>query len=194
MDIFNIFSAFGLSASAGLNAYIPLLTVALLAKFTNLINLQEPWNLMTSWWVIGVLAVLTIVEILADAFPGVNHVNDVIQSFIRPTAGAIVFAATATQVGEVEPVLGLIAGLLVAGGVHAVKALAVRPAINTVSGGLGNVPASIAEQATTTVVSVLSVVIPVVVACILVIVLAIVAIRRIEKNRKAEEDLTPNDG
>ncbi len=194
MDIFNIFSAFGLSASAGLNAYIPLLTVALLAKFTNLINLQEPWNLMTSWWVIGVLAVLTIVEILADAFPGVNHVNDVIQSFIRPTAGAIVFAATATQVGEVEPVLGLIAGLLVAGGVHAVKALAVRPAINTVSGGLGNVPASIAEQATTTVVSVLSVVIPVVVACILIIVLAIVAIRRIEKNRKAEEDLTPNDG
>ena len=62
---------------------------------------------MTSWWVIGVLIVLTIVEILSDMFPGVNHVNDVIQSFIRPTAGAIVFAATATQVGEVKPVLGL---------------------------------------------------------------------------------------
>ena len=119
MDIFNIFTAFGLSASAGLNAYIPLLVVSLLAKFTNLIKLQEPWNLMTSWWVIGVLIVLTIVEILADLFPGVNHVNDVIQSIIRPTAGAVVFAATSSQVGDVNPILGLIVGLLVSGGVHA---------------------------------------------------------------------------
>ena len=37
-----IFSAFGLSASAGLNAYIPLLIVSLTAKFTNLITLDHP--------------------------------------------------------------------------------------------------------------------------------------------------------
>lgn len=184
MDIFNIFSAFGLSASAGLNAYIPLLVVALLAKYTDLIHLQEPWNVMTSWWVIGVLILLTIVEILADAFPGVNHINDVVQSFIRPTAGAIVFAATASQIGEVKPVLALIAGLLVSGGVHAVKALAVRPAVNAATGGLGNVPASIAEQATSTVVSVLSIIIPVVIACILVLVTTIIVTRIIFKKRK----------
>lgn len=187
MDIFNIFTAFGLSASAGLNAYIPLLTVSLLAKFTNLIQLQEPWDLMTSWWVIGVLAVLTVVEILADMFPGVNHVNDVIQSFIRPTAGAVVFAATSSQVGDVEPILGLIAGLLVSGGVHAVKALAVRPAINAATGGLGNVPASIGEQATSTVVSVLSVLIPVIIAVILVIILAIVILWSNSRKRKTAE-------
>jgi hypothetical protein len=188
MDIFNIFSAFGLSASAGLNAYIPLLTVALLAKFTNLINLHEPWDVMTSWWVIGVLIVLTIVEILADMFPGVNHVNDVIQSFIRPTAGAIVFAATATQVGDVKPVLALIAGLLVAGGVHAVKSLAVRPAVNAATGGLGNVPVSMAEQATSSVVSVLSIIIPVVVACILILVTAIIVTRMIFKRSRKVDD------
>ncbi len=184
MDIFNIFSAFGLSASAGLNAYIPLLTVALLARFTNLIKLQEPWDVMTSWWVIGVLIVLTIVEILADMFPGVNHVNDVIQSFIRPTAGAIVFAATASQVGDVKPVLALIAGLLVSGGVHAVKSLAIRPAVNAATGGLGNVPASMAEQATSSVVSVLSVIVPVIVACILVLITAIIVTRMIYKRNK----------
>ena len=174
MDIFNIFTAFGLSASAGLNAYIPLLTVALLAKFTNLIHLQEPWNLMTSWWVIGVLLVLTIVEILADMFPGVNHVNDVVQSFIRPTAGAIVFAAASSQVGDVNPILGLIAGLIVSGGVHAVKSLAVRPVVNATTAGLGNVPVSIGEQATSTVVSILSVLIPVLVAIFLVFVIALI--------------------
>lgn len=189
MDIFNIFSAFGLSASAGLNAYIPLLVVALLAKFTNLINLQEPWSIMTSWWVIGVLIILTIVEILADAFPGVNHINDVIQSFIRPTAGAIVFAATASQIGEVKPALALIAGLLVSGGVHAVKALAVRPAVNAATGGLGNVPVSIAEQATSTVVSVLSILIPVVIACILILLTTIIVTRMLFKKRKTEPEL-----
>ena len=31
-----LFSAFGLSASAGLNAYIPLLIIALMARFTHL--------------------------------------------------------------------------------------------------------------------------------------------------------------
>ena len=187
MDIFNIFTAFGLSASAGLNAYIPLLTVALLSRFTNLINLQEPWNLLSNWWVIGVLAVLTVVEILADMFPGVNHINDIIQSFVRPTAGAIVFAATSSQVGEVEPVLGLIAGLLVSGGVHAVKALAVRPAVNAATGGLGNVPASIGEQATSTIVSVLSVIIPVIIAIILVLILVIILIWANSRKRKSRE-------
>ncbi len=189
MDIFNIFTAFGLSASAGLNAYIPLLVVAVLAKFTNLINLQEPWNLMTSWWVIGVLAVLTIVEILADMFPGVNHVNDVVQSFVRPTAGAIVFAATSSQVGDVNPILGLIAGLLVSGSVHAVKALAVRPAVNVATGGLGNVPASVGEQATSTIVSVLSVIIPVIVAIMLVIVLIIILLWANHRKKKKEAQL-----
>lgn len=192
MDIFNVFSAFGLSASAGLNAYIPLLVVALLAKFTNLIHLQEPWSTMTSWWVIGVLIALTVIEILADAFPGLNHVNDVIQSFVRPTAGAIVFAATSSQVGDVSPVLGLIAGLLVSGGVHAVKALAVRPAINTVSGGLGNVPASLAEQATTTAVSVLSVIIPVIVAVLLVLVLFFI-IWKFSKKKNKDRDTAEDE-
>jgi uncharacterized protein YggT (Ycf19 family) len=188
MDIFNIFTAFGLSASAGLNAYIPLLTVALLAKFTNLIHLQEPWNLMTSWWVIGVLIVLTIIEILADMFPGVNHVNDVIQSFIRPTAGAIVFAAASSQVGEVNPVLGLIAGLLVSGGVHAVKSLAVRPVVNATTAGMGNVPVSIGEQATSTLVSVLSVLIPVIVAIFLVFVIALILMWS-NRRKKRQKDV-----
>ena len=191
MDIFSIFTAFGLSASAGLNAYIPLLVVALMAKFTNLINLQEPWNLMTSWWVIGVLIVLTIVEILADMFPGVNHINDIVQSFIRPTAGAVVFAADASQIGDVNPTLGLIAGLFVSGSVHAVKTLAVRPAINAASGGLGNVPASIGEQASSTFLAVFSIIIPVLVAIILILLLIIIAIwannRKQKKTARSSE-------
>ena len=84
MDLFGIFSAFGLSASAGLNAYIPLLVIALLAKFTDLIKLNEPWNVLTSWWIIGLLVVLSLIEFFADKVPAVNHVNDLIQTLVRP--------------------------------------------------------------------------------------------------------------
>lgn len=106
-----------------------------------------------------------------------NHVNDVVQSLIRPTAGAIVFAASASNLTDVNPVLALIAGLFIAGGVHAVKALAVRPAVTAVTGSLGNVPMSIAEDATSTVVSILAVALPIIAACLMVIIITILISR-----------------
>lgn len=187
MGIINILSALGLSASAGLNAYIPLLTVALLAKFTGLIELSDPWNTLTSWWVIGVLIFLSVIEFLADKIPAVNHINDGIQTFVRPAAGAIVFAATSSNIAHVNPVLGLIAGLLVSGGVHAAKSLVVRPIVTATTGSVGNVPVSIAEDATSTVVSVLSIVLPVVAACLLVLLTTVIVTRLIFKPKKEDD-------
>ncbi len=181
MGIINILSAFGLSASAGLNAYIPLLTVALLAKFTHLVQLSSPWDTLTSWWVIGVLLFLSVIEFLADKIPAVNHANDAIQTFIRPAAGAIVFAATSSNIAHVDPALGLIAGLLVSGGVHVVKSAVIRPAVTATTGSVGNVPVSIAEDATSTVVSLLSVVVPVLAACLMVLITTVIVTRLIFK-------------
>jgi hypothetical protein len=172
MDVLGIFSAFGLSASAGLNAYIPLLVVSLLARFTNLIQLKEPWDALSSWWIIGLLVVLSLIEFFADKFPAVNHVNDVIQSIVRPTAGAIVFAASANVLTEVSPILSLACGLLVAGGVNAVKTFAVRPAVTATTAGAGNVPVSILEDLLSSIVSVLSVVVPVLIVVLLIICVA----------------------
>jgi hypothetical protein len=177
MDLLGIFSAFGLSASAGLNAYIPLLSVALLAKFTNLIQLSKPWDSLTSWWVIGLLMVLSLIEFFADKIPAVNHVNDLIQTVVRPASGAIAFAASAGVFSNVHPVLSLAMGLLIAGGVHTVKSAAVRPAVTAATGGVGNIPVSILEDVISTVVSVLSVVIPVLIACILVMITAWIVYR-----------------
>jgi hypothetical protein len=184
MGIFNIISAFGLSASTGLNAYIPLLVVALLAKYTSLIKLNSPWDAMTSWWVIGVLLFLSLIEFFADKIPAVNHINDVVQTFVRPTAGAIVFAASASNLTHVNPVLALIAGLLVSGGVHAVKSLAVRPLVTATTGGAGNIPVSIAEDATSTAVSVLSIILPVIAACLMVLITTIIVTRLIFRPKK----------
>ena len=165
----DILAAFGLSASAGLNAYIPLLIVSLLARFTDLIELSEPWSAMESWWIIGILLLLSLVEFFADKIPAVNHINDAIQTFIRPAAGAVLFAASANVITDIHPILSLAAGLLVAGSVHAVKAAAVRPAITATTGGAANVPVSILEDVVSTVLSVLSVLLPVLVGIVLLL-------------------------
>ena len=172
MDALGILSAFGLSASAGLNAYIPLLVVALLAKFTTLIKLSEPWDALTSWWIIGLLIVLSLIEFFADKVPAVNHFNDLLQSFVRPAAGAILFAASAHVLTDVTPILSLGAGILVAGGVHAVKSLAIRPVVTATTGGVANVPVSIAEDVISMILSFVSVVVPVLLACILIMITA----------------------
>jgi hypothetical protein len=170
----DIISAFGLSASAGLNAYIPLLVVSLLARFTNLIELSEGWRALESWWIIGLLIALSLVEFFADKIPAVNHINDILQTFIRPTAGAILFAASANVVTEIHPVLSIAAGLLIAGSVHAVKSVVVRPAVTATTAGAGDIPVSVMEDVVATMLSVLSVVIPVLVGIILLIVAGLI--------------------
>lgn len=165
----DIFSAFGLSASAGLNAYIPLLIVALLARFTTLVQLQQPWDALTNPWVIALLFVLVGIEFFTDKIPAVNHLNDLIQTLVRPTAGAILFAANAHSVSDIHPALALCAGLLVAGSVHTVKSAGVRPALTTTTGGMANIPASIAEDVLATLLSILAVVIPVLIAATIIL-------------------------
>ncbi|HMB25355.1 MAG TPA: DUF4126 domain-containing protein [Anaerolineales bacterium] len=169
-----IFTAFGLSASAGLNAYIPLLLVGLLARYTNLIHLNQPWDTLSNAWIILLLCILVIIEMLADKVPAVNHINDVIQTVIRPAAGAVAFAASANVVTDVSPVLALACGLLVAGTVHVAKSAVVRPAVTATTAGVGNVPVSIAEDVASTVVSLLAVVVPVLIGTLLIVALAFI--------------------
>ncbi len=175
-------AAFGLSGSAGLNAYIPLLVVALAARFPvsdPLVKLQAPYDLLGSWWAIGLIAVLLVVEIVADKIPAVDSVNDGIQTFVRPAAGAILFAGSANVITDIHPILSLAAGLLLAGGVHATKATA-RPIVTVSTAGVGNPVVSTLEDIVATVVSLLAVVLPIIAAVLLLgfILFVIITIRR----------------
>ncbi len=164
-----VLAAFGLSASAGLNAYIPLLVIGVVAHYTDLITLNPPWDTIANPWILILLSILLIIEMLADKIPAVNHINDIIQTVIRPAAGAIAFAASAKVITNIHPVLALACGLLVAGGVHLVKAGAVRPIVTATTGGAGNVPISIAEDIVATIVSVLSAIIPILAGVLIVL-------------------------
>lgn len=175
-------AAFGLSGSAGLNAYIPLLMVALAARFPTgdpLVKLQPPYDLMGSWWAIGLLAILLVIEIVADKIPAVDTVNDGIQTFVRPAAGAILFAGSANVITEIHPVLALAAGLLVAGGVHATKTAA-RPVVTVSTAGVGNPIVSTLEDIVAFVVSLLAIILPIIAAILLAvfIIFVLVLVRR----------------
>jgi hypothetical protein len=163
-----IFSAFGLSASAGLNAYIPLLVVALLGRYTTMIHLTSPWDTLTNGWIIALLIVLSTIEFFADKVPLVNHVNDVVQTFVRPAAGAIVFAASTQVITNIHPVIALAAGLLIAGTVHIAKAGALRPAVTGITGGVANVAVSTAEDIVAVVISIISIVVPLIIGIIFI--------------------------
>lgn len=175
--------AFGLSASAGLNAYIPLLTIALVDRLTDgLIDLQGPWVWLSSWWTIGVLAVLLAVEVLVDKVPAADTVNDIIHTVVRPAAGAILFAASTRTIG-LHPVLAAVCGVILAGGVHAVKATG-RPVVTATTAGSANPVVSTIEDLISTITSLVSVVAPYLVLALLVLIAALVTWWVVRRRRR----------
>ena len=175
-------TAFGLSTAAGLNAYIPLLVVALLARLTPLITLNEPYDALSNWWVIGTLAVLLVVEILVDKVPAVDTINDIINTLIRPAAGAILFAATTNTIG-IHPVLAAILGVILAGSVHAVKAGG-RPVVAAATAGVGDPIVSTIEDIISFVTSVLAIVAPYLVLALIVISVSLVTWWYVRRRRR----------
>ncbi|PZF84917.1 DUF4126 domain-containing protein [Micromonospora deserti] len=166
----------GLAASAGLNAYIPLLTMGLLARHTDLIDLPSGWQWLGNGWVIGILAVLLVIEVVADKVPVVDHVNDVVQTVVRPTAGGLAFGAgSASETVTVSDPgnffssndwVPVATGVLIALGVHLLKSAA-RPVINATTAGAGAPVASTAEDATSVLMSVVAILLPVLVLAFL---------------------------
>lgn len=164
----HILTAFGLASASGLNAYIPLLTVALVARLTDWITLNPPFDILQNEWVIGALIVLLIIEMIVDKVPAADTINDVIQTFVRPTAGAILFAASTNAI-QLPPAIAVILGLILAFGVHAVKASA-RPIVTASTGGVGNAFVSVGEDVVAVSVSIAAIVVPLVIGCVLAVI------------------------
>jgi hypothetical protein len=144
MLVTQLLTGFGLAGSAGLNAYIPLLLVSVLGRL-GVVHLQEPFEVLTHPAVIAVTAVLLLVELTVDKIPAVDHVNDVLQTFVRPAAGALVFAAGSGAITDLPPVVLIACGLVTAFSVHATKAAA-RPVVHAATLGTGGPVVSTAEN------------------------------------------------
>lgn len=187
--MFAALTGLGLSSAAGFNAYIPLLVVGLASHVTDRVALPAGNEWMGAWWAIGLFAVLLTVEFVVDKIPVVDHVNDVVQTAIRPASGGAVFSATAAA-GDVDswladkPWIGWLAGIVCALGVHAVKALA-RPVVNASTAGIGAPVVSTIEDGGSLGMSLIAVIAPVLVVVFLLLFgfLMYRLVRRIRRRR-----------
>ena len=159
----------GLSAAAGLNAYIPFLVVALIARFTDYITLPVGYEWIESNWAIGIGAALLLAEVILDKIPAVDTINDTIQTFIRPSMGGLIFAAT-TAAAQLDnstwmkdnPWVSVVLGVLISGLVHTGK-MAARPAINVGTLGTGAPVVSTLEDISSLGLSLIALIAPVLV-------------------------------
>jgi hypothetical protein len=155
-----LFSAFGLSSAAGLNAYIPLLAVGILGRMGYL-HLTGPYAILTSTTTLAILGVIALVDFVADKVPAVDHAVHAVGAFIHPIAGAILFGSQTHAIDHLPPAVGLVAGILVAGGFHATRA-AVRPVATATTAGMANPILSFVEDMVALFLSLLAIFIPVV--------------------------------
>ena len=174
-----LMTGFGLATAAGLNAYIPLLAIGLLGRFTDLITLPQSWSWLENGWVIAIVAVLLAVEIVADKVPALDSVNDAVQTFVRPTAGGSVFGsgtaaqtAAVTDPGEfartghwVPIAIGVVTALVV----HLTKTT-VRPVANVTTAGVAAPVLSTLEDITSAALVFIAILIP---ALVLVVMIAL---------------------
>jgi H+/gluconate symporter-like permease len=169
-------TALGLSVSSGLNAYIPLLLVGLLARFTEAVPLPSAWAWLSDPWVLAVLAVLLTIEVVADKVPAVDTVNDVLQTAVRPTSGGIVVGAAGwggeATVTDPQSFLAdggwvpLLSGAVVALAVHLAKA-SLRAAANAATAGFAAPVLSTAEDVTAVGLTLAAILVPVLALVIL---------------------------
>lgn len=136
--------AMGASWVSGINLYAAVATLGLLSRFANL-QLPGELQVLTSWWVIGIAGVLYVIEFFADKIPLVDSTWDVVHTFIRVPAGAVL---AATAFGDFDKSVQVIAFLL-GGGLalssHGTKA-ATRAMINTSPEPVSNIVVSTLED------------------------------------------------
>ena len=148
-----------LAAAAGLNAFLPILGLALADRFTNQVDLPQPYNIISSIGGIAVLLVLVTIELIADKIPRIDHINDLINSPIRPAAGMFLMMAAVSGQGEIHEVAAMFIGLAVAGAVHVYKAVS-RTKITVATNGLANPMVSLVEDGVAGMTTLLAIVFP----------------------------------
>lgn len=207
--MFATLTGLGLASASGLNAYVPLLLVGLIARFTELIPLGPSWTWLEHPITLISLTVLLVVEFAADKIPALDSLNDVVQTVVRPSAGGITFGAGASTV-ELAEITGeasgaaagsggvawgaVIAGALIALAFHLVKALA-RPVMNAMSFGVAAPVVSFLEDVVSFLTSVMAILLPVLILIVfpLMVLFSVWVVRR-RRRIRGERRVTVQGG
>jgi hypothetical protein len=177
--------AIALAASAGLRAWLPLLLAGGLARL-GVLDLGPSFGFLASNEALVLFGAATLIELVGDKVPAVDHALDVIGTPLRPAAGALLAASVLGTVSDplTALALGTAVGAPSALVPHAAKS-ALRTVSTTLTGGLANPVISLLEDAITVVTFVLAILVPVLVVVLLAITL-FVALRHFRRRRQAE--------
>ncbi len=151
----------GASWVSGINLYAAVATLGLLSRFAHL-KLPGELDVVTNWWVIGVALFLFVVEFIADKIPVVDSVWDVIHTFIRIPAGAVLAATAFGDFDRSVQVIALLVGGSLALSSHGTKA-SLRALVNASPEPFSNVAVSLAADVLVVVSVLLAVFLPVLV-------------------------------
>jgi Domain of unknown function (DUF4126) len=136
--------ALGAGFSSGLNLYATVATLGLLERL-GIIHLPASLQPLAHPWVIGIAVVLYLFEFFADKIPYIDTIWDLVHTFIRPPAAALLAYAAVSGAGA-EWRWG---AALLAGGValtsHGAKA-STRAAVNTSPEPFSNWTLSLGED------------------------------------------------
>jgi hypothetical protein len=148
-----------LAAAAGLNAFLPILGLALADRFTSKVDLPQPYNIISSVAGIAILLILVTIDLIADKIPRIDHLNDLINSPIRPAAGMFLMMAAVSGKNEIHEVVAMFIGLLLAGAVHVYKSIS-RTRITVATNGLANPMVSLIEDGIAGLTTLLAIAVP----------------------------------
>ena len=172
--------AIGLAACAGLRAWLPLLLAGALAR-GGFLTLGHSFAFLATNRALILFGVATLVEVVGDKVPAVDHALDMISTVLRPAAGTLLAASVMWEVRDplTALALGVAVGAPAALVPHAAKTV-LRAASTTLTGGLANPFLSVAEDMVTIGMFILSVVVPLLAAALLVTV-ALLVLRRMAR-------------
>lgn len=165
----------GLSLSSGLNAYLPLLILALADRMGTAVELDSPYDWISSPAGLIVLLLVLPIELVGDKIPRIDRYNDLIHTAVRPLAGAFCFMAIASQEDHLNAWVAGALGLVLALATHLWK-MRSRVAITAATRGLGNPIVSMFEDAVVIVLAICSTFVPL--ANVVVIPLGLAALWR----------------
>jgi hypothetical protein len=167
MDLTTLGFAMGSAWLSGINLYATVATLGLLQRF-HFVQLPGSLSYLSHPWVLGAAIGLYVVEFVADKIPAVDSVWDVVHTFIRVPAGAILAASAFAHFDPAIRVLALLLGGTLALSSHGTKT-ATRLTANTSPEPFSNVLLSFIEDAFTVGASVLMAKYPLVIIAIVVI-------------------------
>lgn len=136
----------GLAVSSGVNTYLPLFIMALFARSTHVIRLSPRFQFLTSDQALIILGLLAACEVLAQKFPVLDNVWDLLHTLLRPLAGAIAAGATLDASSAFETVLAMLVGGSLAAAAHSTKS-SLRLASTSKTFGAANLAISLGEDA-----------------------------------------------